>query len=246
METLHDKVAIITGSTSGIGEAIAHSLSRQGAIVVINSFSSVEKGLALAKKLRNSLYVQGDIASETDCKKIIDTTIQKFGRLDILVNNAGTSLRLPGNDLDSISNEIFSQTLTANVVGTWCLTRLAIPHLKKSLNSSITNISSIAGVDPAGSVSSIPYAVAKSAINHLTKLLAAKLGPKIRVNAIAPGLVMTQRAEGFTEAIEKFEKQTALKRIGNAQDIAEMVLGIINCQYITGQIICVDGGFSVM
>jgi ketoreductase RED2 len=246
MEELSGKVALVTGSTHGIGEAIARLLSERGAQVVINSFSSIEKGLELANSLKNSVYIQADISNENDCKSLIDTTIQKLGRLDILINNAGTSLKLPSDDLNAISNELFAQTLTANVVGTWCLTRFAIPYLKKTKNACIINMSSIAGVDPASSSSSIPYAVAKAGINHLTKLLANKLGPEIRVNAVAPGLIMTRRAEGFTEAIDKFEKNTSLKRIGKPEDIANIVLGIVNCNYITGQIISVDGGFSVM
>ena len=132
MTDLINKVAIVTGSTSGIGEAIAKMLSRQGASVVINSASSVEKGQALTKELKNSIYCQGDIGIEADCKKIIDAAITQYGRLDFLINNAGMPGRLPTTmGVTDISNEIFSASLNTNVVGTWFFTRYAVPHFKK-------------------------------------------------------------------------------------------------------------------
>jgi ketoreductase RED2 len=245
MTDLKNKVAIVTGSTSGIGAAIAKNLSEQGARVVINSVSSVEKGKALEKELANSVYCQANIGVEEDCKRLVETTIKKFGQLDILINNAGMPGRLPTDDLNDISNEIFSNTLNMNVVGTWCLTRYAIPHLKQFNDGVIINITSCAGSDPAAVSSAIPYAVSKAAINYLTKLLAKELGPAIRVNAVAPGLIITPRTENFTIAIEKFETKTPLKRTGVPSDISELVLAMIKSNYINGEIVLVDGGFSV-
>lgn len=244
MTTLKDKVAIITGSTSGIGEAIARMLSHHGVRVVINSVSSVDKGVALSKELDNSIYCQANIAEEANCRKLVETTIDKYGRLDFLINNAGMPGKLPTNDLNEITNELFSNTLNVNVVGTWCLTRYAIPYLKKSGDGVIVNITSCAGSDPATVSSAIPYAVSKAAMNYLTKLLAKELGPEIRVNAIAPGLIITPRTKDFTVAIEKFETRTPLKRTGEPIDIAELVLAIIKSNYINGEIILADGGFS--
>ena len=244
MTALKEKVAIVTGSTSGIGEAIARMLSHYGVSVVVNSVSSVDKGIALAKELKNSIYCQANIAEEVDCKKLVDTTITKYGRLDFLINNAGLPGKLPTNDLDEITNELFSNTLNVNVVGTWCLTRNAIPYLKKSSDGIIINITSCAGSDPATVSSAIPYAVSKAAMNYLTKLLAKELGPEIRVNAIAPGLIVTPRTKYFTIAIEKFERRTPLKRTGEPNDIAELVIAIIKSNYINGEIIVADGVFS--
>ncbi len=244
MTDIKNKVAIVTGSSSGIGEAIAKLLAQNGAKVVINSVTSIEKGKAIANEIKDSIYCQADIASEADCKKLIDTAIRQYGRLDFLINNAGTIGRLPGNALDTISNELFSETLNTNVVGTWCLTRYALPHLKKTGDGVIINITSCAGNDPAAVSSAMPYAVAKAAINYLTKLLAKDLGPEIRVNAIAPGLIITPRTTDFSVAIEKFENKTPLKRTGEPNDIAELAIAMIKSNYINGEIVTVDGGFS--
>lgn len=243
MTDLNDKVAIVTGSTSGIGKAIARMLADHQVKVVINSVSSTEKGKAFANELA-SIYCQADIAKEEDCKKLIETTISHYGRLDFLINNAAPIGRLPTNDINFITNELFTETLKANVVGTWCLTRYAIPYLKQSGDGVIINVSSCAGSDPASVSSGIPYAVSKAAINYLTKLLAKELGPEIRVNAIAPGLIITPRSENFTEAIEKFENRTPLKRTGEPNDIAELVVAMIKSNYINGEIVVADGGFS--
>ncbi len=246
MTTLQDKVAIVTGSTSGIGEATARLLSANGVKVVINSAKSIDKGEAIAATLTDGIYCQANIAIEEDCKNLIDSTIKKYGRLDFLINNAGAVGRLPSNDINIITNELFLETLNVNVVGTWCLTRHAIPYLEKSKDGVIINITSCAGTDPAAVSSAIPYAVAKAALNYLTKLLAKELGPHIRVNAVAPGLIITPRTEDFSVAIEKFENRTPLKRTGTPNDIAELVLAITKSNYINGEIIVADGGFSLV
>jgi ketoreductase RED2 len=245
MTSLNHKIAIVTGSTSGIGEAIARAFSREGAQVVINSVSSIEKGQQLAAEL-GSLYCQADIAIEADCQRLITTTLQHYGRLDFLINNAGGVGRLPSDDLADISNALFSSMLNTNVVGTWCLTRYAIPYLKQSQDGVIINITSVAGTDAAAATSAMPYAVCKAAINHMTKLLAKELGPEVRVNAIAPGLIKTPRAKDFKAAIDKFTGRTPLKRIGDPDDIAEIALALIKSNYINGEIVVVDGGFGTV
>lgn len=161
MTSLQNKVAIITGSTSGIGEAIARIFSREDTRVVINSVSSRDKGEILANEL-HGLYCQADIAIEEDCQRLIEITIQHYGRLDFLINNAGAVGWLPSNNLADISNELFSQMLNVNVVGTWCLTRYAIPYLKQFQDGVVINITSVAGTDAAAATSSVPYAVCKA------------------------------------------------------------------------------------
>lgn len=245
MTTLKNKVAIVTGSTSGIGESIARILSKNGVGVVINSVSSQEKGKTLAKELEG-FYCSADIGKEADCQRLVNTTLEHYGRLDFLINNAGAVGRLASCDLADVSNEIFSQMLTTNVVGTWCLTRHAIPYLKQSGDGSIINITSVAGTNAAAATSAMPYAVCKAAVNHMTKLLAKELGPEIRVNAIAPGLIKTPRTQDFKAAIDKFTERTPLKRTGDPEDIAEMVLALIKSNYTNGEIIIVDGGFSTV
>lgn len=245
MTTLTNKVAIVTGSTSGIGEAVARGLNEQGVKVVINSVTSIEKGNSIANELNDSIYCQANISIEADCKRLIDTVINKYDRLDFLINNAGMPGLLPPLiGIEEISNEIFSESLIVNVVGTWCLTRYAIPYLKRSGDGVIINVTSCAGSDPAAVSSAIPYAVSKAALNYLTKLLAKELGPEIRANAIAPGLIMTPRTKDFAIAIDKFETKTPLKRTGIPEDIAELVIAMIKSNYINGEIVVADGGYS--
>lgn len=243
MTSIQDKVAIVTGSTSGIGEAIARTLSQEGAKVVINSRVSVDKGKGLAEEL-NGLYCQADIGVAADCERLIKTAMEHYGRLDFLINNAGAVGRLPNSNLVDFSNEIFTNMLTTNVVGTWCVTHHAIPYLKQSNDGVIINITSIAGIDPGAVTSSIPYAICKAALNHMTKLLAKELGREIRVNAIAPGLIKTPRTEGFKAANDKFTERTPLKRPGEPEDIAQIAVALIKSNYINGEVVVVDGGFS--
>ena len=191
MSELKNKVAIVTGSTSGIGESIARMLSCNGVKVVVNSVRSSEKGSQLATELSDCIYVQGDIGIEADCKRIVDEAVNHFSQLDILINNAGKPLGVASDNICDISNETFSQTLNINVVGTWCVTRYAIPYLMQSGDGNIVNITSCSGIDPAATSAAIPYSIAKAAINHLTKFIAKHCGPEIRANAIAPGLIMT-------------------------------------------------------
>ncbi|MFZ9422619.1 MAG: SDR family NAD(P)-dependent oxidoreductase, partial [Ilumatobacteraceae bacterium] len=189
MGELSGKVAIVTGSSSGIGESTALRLAELGAHVVVNSSSSVEAGRKVAESLSTKgVYVQADISDQAQGKRLINETIDTFGRLDILVNNAGWTTLVPHNDLDGLTDEIFDKTFKVNVYGTWWLTKAAIPHLRKSDDGNVVNITSIAGVRPVGS--SMAYSMTKAALNHMTLLMAKSYGP-IRFNAVAPGLVQT-------------------------------------------------------
>jgi len=178
---LDGKVAIVTGSSSGIGEATAHRLAALGANVVVNSSSSVEAGTAVADSLpTESLYVQADISDQSQGHALLAQTIDRFGRLDILVNNAGWTTRVPHGDLDALTDEIFRKTFEVNVFGTWWLTKAAMPYLRQSPDGNVVMVTSIAGNRPIGS--SIAYAMSKASLNHLTLLLAKSCGP-VRVNA---------------------------------------------------------------
>src|SRR5262249_3401891 len=132
MDSLADQVAIVTGSSSGIGEATARRLSAAGAAVVVNSASSVEAGERVAASLPNACYVQANVAEEAQCRHLVAAAIDRFGRLDILVNNAGTTALIPHADLDAVTDEIFHRILNTNLLGPWHLTRAALPHLRRS------------------------------------------------------------------------------------------------------------------
>src|ERR1700722_4392421 len=198
---LHGKVAIVTGSSSGIGESVAVALGAAGVSVVVNSSTSVAAGQAVAAALPAALYVQGNVADEDACRALVAAAVDQFGRLDILVNNAATTQVIPHADLDAATDEVWREIFEVNVLGTWHMTRAAVPALRASGAGSVLNVSSIAGTRPTGS--SIPYAVSKAGLNHLTLLLAKVLGPQIRVNAVAPGLVDTPWTASWDPAIRE-------------------------------------------
>ena len=241
---LDGKVAIVTGSSSGIGEEIARRLSDLGANVVVNSANSVNAGQQVAKSLSTkSLYIQADISDQEAGQQLIDKTISEFGQLDILINNAGWTTLVAHHELDSLTDEIFEKTFDVNVFGTWWLTKAAIPHLKKSKDGNIVNITSIAGVRPVGS--SIAYAMTKAALNHMTILLAKSCGP-VRVNAVAPGLVETPWTSDWQAQHDNVARVAPLKRSATPQDCAEATIALIRNKYATGQIFVVDGGLTLV
>jgi ketoreductase RED2 len=238
------KVAIVTGSSSGIGEEIARRLSDLGATVVVNSANSVDAGKQVAKSLTTeSLYIQANISDQVSGQKLIDMTISKFGQLDILINNAGWTTLVAHHDLDSLNDEIFKKTFDVNVFGTWWLTKAAMPHLKKSTDGNVVNITSIAGVRPVGS--SIAYAMTKAALNHMTILLAKSCGP-VRVNAVAPGLVETPWTRDWQAQHDNVSRVAPLKRSATPQDCGEATIALIRNKYATGQIFVVDGGLTLV
>lgn len=243
MSELAGQVAVVTGSSSGIGEETARRLSALGATVVVNSSSSVEAGTAVSNSLPGeSTYVQADISDQAQGQALLDTTMETYGRLDILVNNAGWTTVVPHHKLDELTDEIFQKTFDVNVFGTWWLTKAAIPLLRESDNANVVTITSIAGVRPVGS--SMAYSMAKASLNHMTKLLAKSYSP-IRFNAVAPGLVVTPWTEDWDAQHAAVAKNAPLSRSATADDCAEAVLACIRNTYTTGQIMVVDGGLTL-
>jgi ketoreductase RED2 len=242
---MSERVALVTGSTSGIGKATVESFVANGLQVVINSVSSVDAGRAMVAELGEDRthYVHGDIADAADARRIVAETVERFGRLDVLVNNAGTTVRIPHDDYEAASPEIFRRLYDVNVVGTWQTTVAAIPHLQASGAGCIVNVSSLAGVRPTGS--SIPYAVSKAALNHLTALLANTLAPTVRVNAVAPGLVDTPWTAEWTDLHEAIKVFAPMGRAAVPADVAEVVQTLIDSTYVTGQVWVIDGGLSL-
>ena len=241
---LDGQVAIVTGSSSGIGEAIAHRLSGLGAHVIVNSASSVEAGRAVADALATeSLYVQADISDQAQVQDLVDRTLDRYGRLDILVNNAGWTSVVPHADLDALTDEIFRRTFDVNVFGTWWLTKAAMPHLRRSPDANVVTITSIAGLRPVGS--SIAYAMSKAALNHLTMLLAKSCSP-VRVNAVAPGLVATPWTAGWAAQHAAIGAAAPLHRSATPDDCAGAVISLIRNRYTTGHVLVVDGGTTLV
>lgn len=241
--TFKGKTVLVTGSSSGIGEAVARRFAEEGASLVINSARSVDAGQAVASSLPQAIYVQGDISDPADCERLITTSVEQFGSLDVLINNAGTTELIPHADLDAVSDELWERILDVNVVGTWRMSKLAMPALTEA-NGSIINISSVAGIRAMGS--SIPYSVSKAAINHLTVLLARVVGPEVRVNAVAPGLIDTQWTDSWDQLRAGIVSAAPLKRSGLPVDVAEACLGLTRSEYVTGQVLVVDGGITIV
>ncbi|HEX6970569.1 MAG TPA: glucose 1-dehydrogenase [Micromonosporaceae bacterium] len=237
------RVAVVTGSSSGIGSAIAARLAAEGMRVVINSARSISAGEDLARSLPDAMYVRADVAVPEEARSLITATLEAYGRLDVLVNNAGTTRVIPHDDLAAATPEVWRSILDLNVVGSWQMSVAAVPHLRESDDGCIVNVSSVAGTRPVGS--SIPYAVSKAALNHMTRLLAKALGPQIRVNAVAPALTETPWTRDdpfFQDIAEKVRQGTPLRRVGTADDVAEAVLGLLRARHITGAVLPVDGG----
>ena len=243
MDPLSGRVALVTGSSSGIGAAVAKALATSGATVVVNSASSVTAGEQIAAALPGASYVQADIADPEQVDRMVTTVVERHGGLDILVNNAGVTEVIAHDDLAAVTEEVWARILGVNLVGTWNVTRAAVPHLRASGDGVVVNITSLAGVRPVGS--SIPYAVSKAALNHLTRLLANTLGPQIRVNAVAPGLIDTPWTADWDLIREVVRGSAPLQRSGRPEDVAEACLGLVNARYATGQILVVDGGMAL-
>ena len=245
---LDGKVALVTGSSSGIGAATARALSREGATVVVNSSSSVEAGRALAAELGDASYHRADIGDENEAHELVETAARRNGRLDILVNNAGTTVKIPHGELEEVTREVWDKILAVNLLGTWNVTVAAVPYLRAAAHehpgaSVVVNVSSLAGLRPTGS--SIPYAISKAAVNHMTLMLANVLGPEIRVNAVAPGLVDTPWTADWELERNFVLSMAPLKSTAQASDVAEVIMGLIHSHQVTGEIVAVDGGLHL-
>lgn len=238
------RVALVTGSTSGIGAALVRQLSAEGFSVVVHSRSSVDDGRALAAELGSAIYLQADLSVEASRRKLVAEAVERWGRLDVLINNAGQSRVIPHSDLDAATPAIWRELYEVNVIAPWQLIAEATPIMRQSHSSPcVVNIASHAGVRPKGA--SIPYAVSKAGLIHMTKLLAIALAPAIRVNAIAPGLVETPMTANWEDAQRLWRERSPMRRAALPEEIAEIAIMMINSKYLTGEIIIADGGLNL-
>jgi NAD(P)-dependent dehydrogenase (short-subunit alcohol dehydrogenase family) len=237
------RVALVTGSASGIGAATARRLAADGMVVAVHSRSSREAGAELAEELGGS-YHQADLADEEAAAGLVPRVVERHGRLDVLVNNAGISRPIPHHDLAAATPADWRQLLEVNLIAPWVLCTAALPALRRSpAGGSIVNITSHAGVRPKGS--SVPYAASKAALNHVTRLLAAALAPDVRVNAIAPGLVDTPMTKDWVQAHELWRDRAPMGRPAQPADVADLVASVIASTYLTGEVILFDGGLNL-
>ena len=241
---LTGKAVIVTGSSSGIGAAVARRLAGLGAGIVVNSANSVKAGQEVAAELPDAVYVQGDIGDPPTAGALMAAAQERWGRLDGLVNNAGVTIDVPMPDIESVTPEHWDKVLRTNVVGTFLVSQAALPLLRQAGDGWIVNVTSLAGVRQTGS--SLPYAVSKAALNHLTTILAKHADGGVRVNAVAPGLVATPWTKDWHERKAGVELVAPLHRVATAEDIAEACLALIATPYATGQTLVVDGGLGLM
>jgi NAD(P)-dependent dehydrogenase (short-subunit alcohol dehydrogenase family) len=243
----NNRVALVTGSTSGIGMAIAKQLAKDGFTIAFHSKSSVKIGQKLAQLYPDSSYTQADLADQTQSKHLISEVLVHHGRLDVLVNNAGMNTIIPHTDLQKASADVWRNLYEVNVIAPWTLITEAETALRTTSQSErpscILNITSHAGIRPKGA--SIPYAASKSALNHVTRLLAVSLAPQIRVNAIAPGLVNTPMTETWTDAQKLWRDRAPMQRGAQPSEIAHLASMIISSPYLTGEILIADGGLNL-
>lgn len=244
---MSERVALVTGSTSGIGAAIARRLARDGYTVALHSRRSAEGGHAMAAELSGASYHQADLSDEAAARGLVGAVVKQHGRLDVLINNAGESIRIPHADLRAATPAVWRRMLDVNLIAPFLLTTEAEPALRKSADGGrpgcVVNIGTHAGVRPKGA--SIPYATAKAGLHHATRLLALALGPSIRVNCVAPGLVETPMGAGWPEATELWNTRAPMRRAATADDIADLVAALVANDYVTGEIVIADGGLNL-
>lgn len=237
------KVALITGAGTGIGRAIALRLAKEGINIIINYSKSEKEAIETKKEIENlgvaCEVFQASVDNDQMIRKMIDKVIDKFNRLDILVNNAGTTDFVDHDDLEGLKEEYWDRVMDVNVKGLFYCCRACAPHLKKQ-KGCIINITSVAGQTGLGS--SIAYAASKAAANSITKSLARALSPEVRVNSVAPGVVMT-RWHNNEESIKHLISGTPLGRVATPEDVADITYSLIaHANFVTGEIIRVDGG----
>jgi len=251
MSDIDRRAAIVTGSATGIGRAIALHLARLGWGVVLNYTRSTDEMAETERLCREAggdpVVVQGDVSDDAVCRAFTETAEKRWGRLDGLVSNAGVTKFVAPGAMDDLNREDFERIFGVNLVGCWQASRAAAPLMKRSGGGSIVTMSSLSAFTGAGS--SAAYAASKAALNTLTLSLARALAPEIRVNAVCPGYVDTRWGrrgigeDGYATFTTALTEQLPLKHMVVADDVAETVLWFLTGgTAITGQTLVVDAG----
>jgi len=242
---LKGKVAIVTGGGTGMGKAISTLLAAAGASVAVNYSRSEADAVATAEELTaagvEAVPIRADVSVAADVAAMVEQTERQLGRVDILVNNAGHTKFVPMNDLDAMPEYEWDRIMDVNVKGIWLCTKAAAPAMRRAGGGSVVNVTSIAGLKVVGS--SMAYAVSKAAAIHLTKCLAAALAPDVRVNSVAPGLVVTRWwAHAGEERLKQMAESMPLKHSVTPEQVATTTLELLRNESITGQTIALDAG----
>ena len=246
------KVALVTGAARGIGRSSALELARHGYDVVVNYSRSRDDAQEVAREAEafgaGTLLAPADVADESAVLAMVEAIKKKFGRLDALVNNAGTTIPTPPSDLAGLDMAEWDRVFAVNVRGLFQVTRACVSLLNESDSAAIVNLCSVAGLRPGPQP--FPYAASKAAVANLTRTLAGALGPRIRVNAVAPGWMTGEWMEhalgdNYERLMERRAGQTPLKRNVTPDDVAITIVNlIVSSPMVSGEIVVVDGGFS--
>ena len=248
------KVAVVTGSSSGVGRATADLLAELGAAVVVNYNRGAEAANEIVAGITSrggrAVAVQADVRSDADCRRLIDAAVDEFGALQILVNNAGMTHFIPHDDLEAVTDEVWDDIIGANLRGVFNCSRAAAPHMRAAGEGAIVNVSSVAGAGGGGSC--IPYAASKAGVNVITKSLARVLGPEIRINTIAPGFIEGRWLRGglgeatYEAGRQRLSETAPLRGVATPETCADAIVALIERNvFVTGQTVTVDGGATL-
>ena len=241
---LKGKNVFITGSTRGIGLAMAHKFASLGANIVLNGRREI--GEELISEFSDYgvqvVSISGDVSDSTDAKRMVEETIEKLGSVDILVNNAGiTKDKL----MLKLTEEDFEQVLKVNLVGAFNMTQAVLKPMSKARQGAVINVSSVVGL--IGNVGQANYAASKAGLIGFTKSVAREVAARnVRVNAIAPGMIESDMTDVLSDKVKEATlAQIPMKRFGNTSEVAEVAVFLARQEYLTGQVIAIDGGLTM-
>jgi len=248
------KVAIVTGSATGVGAAAALMLADHGCNVVINYTRSQDEAEATGAQCRDkgveAIVFQADVSEDAACRAMVQAAVDQWGRVDYLVNNAARTKFNPYENLEGLDKQDFLDIMAVNVVGAYQMVRAVEPHMRKLGEGAVVNNSSIGGVTGIGS--SIAYTASKAALNMMTKSLAHVLAPEIRINAVVPGMIQTRWLkagmgdEAYQAMLENAIKFMPLKKVATAEDVAEALVWFLEgAKLVTGETLIVDSGLHI-
>jgi 3-oxoacyl-[acyl-carrier protein] reductase len=248
-------VAVVTGSSRGLGAATVKMLAGRGYNVVINYSKSETEARDVQKACEASgaetILCKADVSEDADCRRLVDEAVNKWERVDVLVNNAATTKFNAHGNLEGLSKEDFLNIYSINVVGPYQMIRAVAPHMKKSGKGVVVNIASLAGVKATGSC--VAYCSSKAALINMTIALARVLGPEIRINAICPGFIQGEwlkagmGLEKYNKLKERLEGTLPLRATATPEIIAETIRYFIeDAVLVTGETLLLDGGHHLV